>query len=220
MYSKQTWVDNSTPLSAARMNNMENGIAAATQYLGSGAAFPTAGLGAGDVFLRTDVGPAPGTLFTYDGSAWYTLNTGPAAGDTWSAEYRNGTAQTIPNASDTAMLFDTAVTTSAIVSKASNGVFTINQAGLYGISATARYSGTGQGEFFMSILQGTPPSTNVLAASGNGNVAASQTPHVCIAGHVFTVGTTFFINLFQNSGASLATTPGTGMNSIQIVRIR
>jgi hypothetical protein len=28
-YSKQTWVDNSTPLSAARLNNMENGIATA-----------------------------------------------------------------------------------------------------------------------------------------------------------------------------------------------
>lgn len=32
-YSKQTWVDDTTPLSAARMNNMESGIAAAATGL-------------------------------------------------------------------------------------------------------------------------------------------------------------------------------------------
>lgn len=69
-YSKQTWVDNSTPLSAQRLNNIETGLASAAQYLGSGTAFPAAGIGPGDWFLRTDVGAAPGTMYQYNGVTW------------------------------------------------------------------------------------------------------------------------------------------------------
>lgn len=67
-YTPQSWVDNQSPLTAARMNAIENGLAAAAQFLGSGTAFPTAGIRVGDLYWRNDLG-TNGSLWQYTGNA-------------------------------------------------------------------------------------------------------------------------------------------------------
>jgi hypothetical protein len=82
-YSKQTWNNDSvggTPISAARLNNIENGIAYADDDLGSGTAFPATPR-RGQVFLRTDLGL--GVLFMWDGRNWCPMNPGQIQGKAW-----------------------------------------------------------------------------------------------------------------------------------------
>lgn len=70
-YSKQTWSDGkagATPVNAARLQNIENGLALSGQFLGSGTVFPTTGIQAGDTYLRTDQGTY-GSLWQYGAAA-------------------------------------------------------------------------------------------------------------------------------------------------------
>lgn len=75
-YAKQTWVDNTTPLSAARMNTIENGIAAAAQFLGAGTSLPATGVGPGDHYYHTGLD----CFLAWTGTAWRQLSV-PAVAD-------------------------------------------------------------------------------------------------------------------------------------------
>jgi hypothetical protein len=65
-YTKQTWVDGATPLSATRMNYMEAGIAAAASVICTSTTRPSAGLFAGMTIFETDTKASA----VYDGTTW------------------------------------------------------------------------------------------------------------------------------------------------------
>lgn len=69
-YSKQTWgsgVAGGTPISATRLNNIENGLALAGQFLGTGTSFPATGIGIGDTYFHSGLG----CLMRYNGVSWW-----------------------------------------------------------------------------------------------------------------------------------------------------
>lgn len=66
-YTPQTWTDNASALTGARMQNIENGLAIAGQYLGSGTIF-SGSAAPGDSYYRTDQG-TNGSLWQYTGNA-------------------------------------------------------------------------------------------------------------------------------------------------------
>lgn len=142
-YSKQTWVDGvngNTPINAARLNNIENGLAAAPQYLGSGTAFPVSGFAAGDMFYRTDLGG--GSVWVYSPKGFWQVisgkpycladratNSGAIPDVTWSRAWMDHIQLDNWSAYNTA------------ASDASN-FYTVPLAGVYRVSGTAAFQNT------------------------------------------------------------------------------
>lgn len=81
-YTKQTWTDGTaggTPVSSARLNYIESGIATADNYAGSGTAYPTTGLRPGILYTRTDLGYTA----MYDGTQWVPQGATAVYGKLW-----------------------------------------------------------------------------------------------------------------------------------------
>lgn len=71
-YSKQTWSDlpdTSTPLSAARLNHIENGLEAAAAQVFVQTTQPTAALGTPYLWVKTNASNSDFSLIFYDGNA-------------------------------------------------------------------------------------------------------------------------------------------------------
>jgi hypothetical protein len=94
-------------------------------------------------------------IYRYNGSAWVGV---VATGDTLhECRYYQNTGQSIPNAADTVITYETTAYTTADVTKgASHDTFTINRAGLWAISVGFRIgSGTSGERYIFSCLNGT-----------------------------------------------------------------
>jgi hypothetical protein len=148
-------------------------------------------------------------LMRYDGAAWKSAAAlgGSAVGTRHSARYRQTSAQSIVNGTDTPIQFQTPdrTCTDVVASGTGNSIFTLQRSGSWTIAAGCRLvANAGGGERGLSIS--TDPvtvsanhlvQTSVFPGGAPGTMTISLTDY-------FTAGTPIDIGVFQNCGGALS----------------
>lgn len=163
----------------------------------------------GQIVFETDT-----QMFAFwSGSAWIQF-VGPTTGSAvHEVEYYQSAAQSLPNAADTPLNFDTAVTTSADVTRGTsatgsiaNGKFTLNRAGLWAVDAGFRMQTAST--FSAGIWIGLDGSgTFRFAGSMQNSGGSANIETSCSFSRRFGAGTSLSVYAWHNTGSAKNTDP-------------
>ena len=173
---------------------------------------------AGTVVIDSGAQTLTGKTIAYGSN---TITGLPVSSYGYAAYYRNA-AQSISNAAETIVGFDTAVATDSGVSN-SSGTFTINTTGLYTIAATVAYAANATGYRFVYFKK----NSDALYYNEMMTTATSATNNVCVMSMftgTLTAGDTIKVYTAQLSGGALnligyATYGGNNATMIQFTRV-
>ena len=154
-------------------------------------------------------------LYKYIGGVWVAFAaTGTTLHET---RYEQTTLQSVPNATDTKLQFNTSVTTSSdvTVSGTGNTDYLLNRAGLWSVTASVRYVAGTTGERHIFLSTGTVIGTlaNRFAGQSSGTpgtvpISLSVSADIRVA-----ASTSIFAGTYQSNGGSLNTDVGFGHSS-------
>jgi hypothetical protein len=130
---------------------------------------------------------------------------GAEVGGRWMRSAPGGD-QSIPNITDTVILFANQFLSTPLLTASASGTgtkWTVNRAGLWVIVAQVRYNGSAAvGERFISIELVGAGAITASAVATNANFPVTLSP---VAVHMFSVGQAFHVNAYQSSGGALTT---------------
>lgn len=154
-------------------------------------------------------------LYKYVGGVWVAFAaTGTTLHET---RYEQTTLQTVANATDTKLQFNTSVTTSSdvTVSGTGNTDYLLNRAGLWSITASTRYVAGTTGERHIFLSTGTVIGTlgNRIAGMSSGSpgtvaISLAVSTNIRVA-----ASTSIFAGTFQSNGGNLNTDVAFGHSS-------
>ena len=161
----------------------------------SGSANIVVSVGAGTLSLNTQQNLTTGSSPTFTG-----LNAGGTVPQVVNVQYHLNTSQSISNAAATVINFDTADFTNSAISYAS-GVFTINTAGKYTVTAMVAFasSATGFRSCFFQLNGGSVNNSLLSENPITGQITAITTAYTSSLSATSTIA----FNVFQNSGGAL-----------------
>lgn len=118
------------------------------------------------------------------------------------AHYRHASDQSINNTTATVAKFDTTIASVSDLSyNASTGIFTVNTAGVYTVTATISFAAnaTGFRDIWFQVGGDSQHWGGVIVGTGGGNLTTLTTT----VSRKFAVNDTFNIGVYQNSGGAL-----------------
>ena len=117
--------------------------------------------------------------------------------------------QSIPSGTNTAIVYDTAVSTDGSVSyNSSTGLFTVNKAGIYQLSASAVWASSSSGArgLFISAGQGGDTYAYQQSSASTSSLTNANTVSTSVR---FAAGAQFSFYVIQNSGAAVSLSAST-----------
>lgn len=176
-------------------------------------------LGNGEIVYNT----TDDLLYKYIGGVWVAFAaTGTTLHET---RYEQTTLQTVANATDSKLQFNTSVTTSSdvTVSGTGNTDYLLNRSGLWNITASIRYVAGTTGERHIFLSTGTVVGTlaNRFAGMSSGSPGTVAISLSVSANIRVTASTSVFAGTFQSNGGNLNTDVAFGHSShIALVWLR
>lgn len=165
-----------------------------------------------------------GNIATYDGTSGKLIqDSGVPITTTGYAAYYILNPQSIPNAIETTVAFDTAITTDSAITNSPNGTFTINTTGIYTISATIAYLANATGFRFVYFKLNSSPIYYSEMMVPNGHATNNTCVHSVFTGRL-AAGDVIKVITAQLSGGALSiigysTYSGNNVSMVQFTRI-
>lgn len=188
-------------VTAGKLNTMSVPVVTATSDIAGGV-----GPFAGQVIFNT----TDNMLYRYDGSTWqaFAATGGATSATTHEARYeQKSAAQSIANATDTKVKFETAVTTCSDVtaSGTSNTDFLLNRAGLWLATACVRMVAGSANERQLFLATGTVVGTLANRFAGQSVTNVGAAPVALSAASLLRVNaaTSVMCGMYQNNGGAL-----------------
>lgn len=165
-----------------------------------------------------------GNIATYDGTSGKLIqDSGVPITTTGYAAYYILNPQSIPNAIETTVAFDTAITTDSAITNSPNGTFTINTTGIYTISATIAYLANATGFRFVYFKLNSSPIYYSEMMVPNGHATNNTCVHSVFTGRL-TAGDVIKVITAHIAGGALniigySTYGGNNVSMVQFTRI-